>query len=155
MDVTDYFRISLAGSIESEAGFNHFILQVTVDSLRTTDYLYTIVLGCIIFGQYAGIGIRVVTTDNNQSFDIQFFQDLISFFELIFLLQLGTTRSDDIKTTGVTIFINNISCQLHIIMVYQTARAKDEAIKTAVFVQFLNTVEQTGNHVMSTRSLSA
>ena len=91
LDVTDYFRIRLASRIESERSFNHFVLQVTVDSFRTADNLYAAILGSIILSQYAGICIRVVTTDDNQRFNVQFFQDFQTFFKLLFFFQLCTT----------------------------------------------------------------
>ena len=39
-------------------------------------------------------------------------------------------------------------------MVYQTARTQDETIKTVLGVQLLDLVEETGNHVVSARSLT-
>ena len=39
-------------------------------------------------------------------------------------------------------------------MVYQTARTEDETIETVLGVEFLNLVEQTGNHVVTARSLT-
>ena len=67
-----------------------FVLQVTINSFRTPDNLYTAILRSIILSQYAGICIRIVTTDNDQCFDIQFFQDFQSFFKLFLFLQFGT-----------------------------------------------------------------
>ena len=57
LDVTDEFAIGLAGSIETEAGFNLLVLEVTVDGLGASDYLYTIVLGSIVLGQNASVGV--------------------------------------------------------------------------------------------------
>ena len=39
-------------------------------------------------------------------------------------------------------------------MIYKTARAKYEAIELVSRIQFLNTVEETRNNVVSTRSLT-
>ena len=39
-------------------------------------------------------------------------------------------------------------------MVNQTTRTQDESEETVLGVQFLNLIEQTGNHVMTTRSLT-
>ena len=90
LDVTDYFRIGLTSCIKSERGLDHFVLQVTVDSFRTTDNLHTAILGSIVLGQHAGICIRVVTTNNNQRLDVQFFQNFQTFFKLVFFFQLST-----------------------------------------------------------------
>ena len=119
LDVTDYFCISLTSCIETERSFNHIVLQVTVDCFRATDYLYTILLGGIVFSQNTSVCVRVVTTNDNQCFDTEFLDNLKSFFKLIFLFQFRPTGTDNIETTSVTIFIDDVSSQLHIVMVYQ------------------------------------
>ena len=154
LDVADYFRVSLASSIETERSFNHIILQVTVDGLGATYYLHAIILGSIVFSQYASISVGVIATDDNQCLDAEFFQDFITFLKLFFLFQLGTARTDDVKTTRIAVFINDVSSQFHIIMVNQAARTQNKAIQFAVFVQLLDTVENTGNHIVTARSLS-
>ncbi|MBR2127329.1 MAG: NAD-binding oxidoreductase, partial [Bacteroidales bacterium] len=40
-----------------------------------------------------------------------------------------------------------------VVVVNQTARTEDEAVKLAVLVQLLDTVEQTRNHIVTARSL--
>ena len=80
LDVTDYFSISLTSCIETERSFNHIVLQVTVDCFRTTDYLHTVLLSSVVLSQYAGICIRVITTDDNQCFDAQFLDN----FQILF-----------------------------------------------------------------------
>jgi len=128
LDVTDYFRISLTCCIETERSFNHIVLQVTVDCFRATDYLYTVVLSCIVFSQYTSVCVRVVTTNDNQCFDAKFFDDFISLFELAFCFQFRTSGTDDIETTCVTVFVDNISSQFHIIVIYQTTRTQNKTI---------------------------
>ena len=91
LDVTDYFRIYLTSSIETERSFNLFVLQVTIDCLRATDYLYTGVDSLVVFSQYASICVGIVTADDNQCLDIQLFQDFQSLVELFFCFQFGTT----------------------------------------------------------------
>ena len=128
LDVTDYFCISLTCCIETERSFNHIVLQVTVNCFRATDYLYTVLLGSIVFSQHTSVCIRVITTDDNQCFDAQFFDDLKSLFKLSFSFQLRTSRTDDIETTCVTVFVNDVSSQFHIVVVYQTARTQNKTI---------------------------
>ena len=91
LDVTNQLRISLTSGIETERSLNLLVLQVTVDGLRTTDYLNTIVLSSIVLGQYASVGVRVVTTNNYDSLDVKLADNLETFLELINLLKLGTT----------------------------------------------------------------
>ena len=128
LDVTDYFSISLTSCIETERSFNHIVLQVTVNCFRATDYLYTILLSSIVFSQYTSICIRVVPTNNNQCLDAQLFDDFKSFFKLAFSFQLRTSGTDDIETTCVTVFVDDISSQLHIVVIYQTTRTQNKTI---------------------------
>ena len=154
LNVTDYFRVSLTSRIKTERSFNHLVLQVTVDSLRTTDNLNTAVLRSIVFCQYTSVCVWVITTDNYQCLDAQFLDDFQTFIKLFYLFQFGTSRTDDIETTGIAVFVDNIGSQFHIIMVYQTTGAQNETIQFAVLVQCFDTVEQTGNNIVSAGSLS-
>ena len=155
LDVTNHFWVYFTCSIETERSFNHFVLQVTVDSFRTTDHLYTGILGSIVFGQNAGICIRVVTTNDYQCFDTQFIDNLQPLFELFRSFQFGTSRTNNVETTCITVFIDDIGSQFHIIMVNQSTGTQDKAIQLVVFVQCLDTIEQTRDYVMSARSLSS
>gem|GEM_PF-4718134 len=62
---------------------NHLVLQVSVDSFRATDYLNSGSDLFIIFGEYASVGIGIVATDNNDSFDTQLFNNFETTVELI------------------------------------------------------------------------
>ena len=66
------------------------VLQVTVDRLRTADYLNTGPRSLVVFGQYASICVGVVATNDNQSLDVQFFQNFQPLVELFFCFQFGT-----------------------------------------------------------------
>ena len=91
LNVTDYFRISLTSSIKTERSFNHIVLQVSIDSFRATNYLYTVFLSSIVFSQHTSICIRIITTNDNQCFNAQFFDNFKSFFKLAFSFQFRTT----------------------------------------------------------------
>ena len=86
LDVTDYLGVNLTSRVETERGLDLGVLQVTVDRLRATDYLYAGADSLVILGQYASVRVRIVTADNNQSLDIKLFQDLKTFIELLFRL---------------------------------------------------------------------
>ena len=86
LDVTDYLGVNLASRVETERGLDLGVLQVTVDRLRATDYLYAGTDSLVILSQYASVRVRIVTADNNQSLDIKLFQDLKTFIELLFRL---------------------------------------------------------------------
>ena len=86
LDVTDYLGVNLTSRVETERGLDLGVLQVAVDRLRATDYLYAGANSLVILGQYASVRVRIVTADNNQSLDIKLFQDLKTFIELLFRL---------------------------------------------------------------------
>ena len=116
--------------------------------------MYTIVLGSIVLSQYTGVGVRVVTTNDDNSLDVQLADNLKTLLKLIHLLQLCTTRAYHVETARIAILVNDVSSQLHIIMVYQSARTQDETVQTVLRVQLLNLIVQTGNHIVTTRSLT-
>ena len=151
LDVTDNFRINLAGSVKSERSLYDLVLQVTINRLRTAYHLNARILGLIIFSQHGSIGVRVVTSHDDQRFDIQFAHDFQSFFKLFFLLKLGSACSDDVKPACIAIFIYHLCRQLLIFMIDQSARSQNEAKQTAILIILLQTIKQTGNHIMSAR----
>ena len=90
LDITDNFGINLTSRVETERSFDLLVLQVTVDRLRTADYLNTGPRSLVVFGQYASICVGVVATNDNQSLDVQFFQNFQPLVELFFCFQFGT-----------------------------------------------------------------
>ena len=155
LNVTDELRVSLTSCIETERSLNLLVLQVTVDSLRTTDYLNAILLGSIVLSENAGVGVRVVTTDDNECLDTELTENLDTLLKLVFLLQLCTARTDDIETTSVTVLVHELRSNLHIVVINETARTEDEAIELVSWVERLHAVEETRNHVVTARSLTA
>ena len=155
LNVTNQLRISLAGCIETKRSLNLIVLQVTVDSLGTTDYLYTTLLGSIVLSQYAGIGIRVVTADDNNSLDVQLADNLQTLVKLVGLLQLGTARTNHIETTSIAVVVDEVGCNLHIVMVNQATRTHEETIKAVGWVQLLQCIKKTTNDIVTARSLTA
>ena len=90
LDITDNFGINLTSRVETERSFDLLVLQVTVDRLRTADYLNTGPRSLVLFGQYASICVGVVANNDNQSLDVQFFQNFQPLVELFFCFQFGT-----------------------------------------------------------------
>ena len=128
LDVTNQFAVSLAGSVETKGSLNLLVLQVTIDGLGATDYLHAIILGGIVFSQHTSIGIGVVASDNHESLDAKFAKDFDSALKLLYLLELRTATSDDIKTTSIAIFVNKFVSELYILMVNEATRSHQEAI---------------------------
>ena len=143
LDVTDNLSVGLASSVEAERSLNLVVLQVAIDSLRTADNLYAVVLGSIVLSQNASVGVRVVTTDDYESLDIKLTQNLDALLKLVFLLKLCTARTDKIETAGVAIISDKLVCNLDVFVVNETARPHKEAIETVLWVQLLNLVKQT------------
>src|SRR5574344_1688675 len=90
-DIADNLRINLGSSIKTKRSLNHLVLQVTIDSLRTTDNLNRSTDSFIILSQNTSVCIRIITTDNYYSFDIKFFFFFLTTIKLFFFLQFGTS----------------------------------------------------------------
>ena len=103
LDVTNEFSVCLAGCIETERSLDLVVFEVAVDGLRAADYLYAVLLGCVVLSEYTSICVRVVATDDNESLDAEFAENLNTLLELLFLLELSTSRADDVETTGIAI----------------------------------------------------
>ena len=69
LDVTNKFCESLTSGVKTERGLDHLVFEVTVDSLRATDDLDTAVLLDVILSEYASVGVTIVATDDDDSFD--------------------------------------------------------------------------------------
>ena len=154
LNVTDELRVSLTSCIETERSLNLLVLQVTIDSLRTSDYLNAILLSSVVLCKYTSIGVRVVTTDDYESLDTKFAKNLDTLLKLVFLLQLSTARADDIKTTSIAVLVHDFRSNLHVVVIYETTRTENETIKFVSWVESLYTIEKTRNHVVTTRSLT-
>ena len=68
--VADNLAVDLAGGVESERCLDPLVLEVAVDGFGHADNLDVKSFGLIVFGQYGGVGIRVVATDYYESLDI-------------------------------------------------------------------------------------
>ena len=119
------------------------------------DDLHAIVLGSIVLGQDAGVGVGVVAADDDDSLDVELADDLQALLKLLDFLQLGAARANHVEAAGIAVFIDDLLRQLHVVVIHQTARAEDEAIETVLGVQLLHGVEQTGDDIVATRSLTA
>ena len=76
LNITDNFRVNLCSSVETERSFDHIVLEVAVDSLWATDNLHAGILFLVVLGQDSSIGVRVITTDNNEGADAELVENL-------------------------------------------------------------------------------
>ena len=141
-DVAYYLRVYLCSGVETERGLNFRVLQVAVDSLRTSNNLYIGTDSLIVFCKHAGIGVRVVATYDDESLDIKSLENFETFVELLLLLKLCTSRTDDVETTGVAVLVDNVGSEFHIVVVNETSRTEDETIETVLWIEFLYAVKQ-------------
>ena len=153
-NISNQFRIRFRGRIETERCFNLVVLQVAIDSLRTANNLYSVLLRCIIFGKHAGIRIRVVAPNDDNCIYIELANNLQSFLELLNLFELCSARANHVEASGVTILLYEIGCDFNIVVVNQSARPHEESVQSIVWIEFFQLIEQTRNHIMSSRCLS-
>ena len=154
LDVTDDFSINLGSGIEAEGGLDLLVLQVAVDGLGATDDLDRRTDALIVFGQDCSVGVGVVTTDDDERTDIELLEDFEALVELLLLLELGTTRADDVEATRVAILVDDVGRQLDIVVLDETIRTHKEAIEATISVDLLHAVEDTCDDVVPARSLT-
>ena len=155
LDVTDKLGIGLASGVETERGLDHLVLEVAVDSLRTADDLDTALLLEVVLGEHTGVGITIITTNNNDSLDTQLFAYLDTIVELPCLFQFGTSGTDDIETAGITVLINDVARQFLILSVNQSGRTAEEAVEFVIRIEGFETVIKAGDDIVSTGSLTS
>ncbi|OAV75147.1 hypothetical protein Barb7_01270 [Bacteroidales bacterium Barb7] len=154
-NVADDFGIYLAGSVETERGFNLFVLQIAVDGFRATDDLYARTNRLVVFSQHTGVCVGIISSDDNQCLDVKLLQYFKPFVELLCGFQLCPPRTDHVETARVAVFVNNVGSQFPVCMFNQTGGTQDKAVQAGSPVDSLDAVEQAGYHVMPARSLSA
>ena len=155
LDVTDELSVRLTSGVETERGLDHLVLEVAVDSLRAADDLDAALFLEIVLSKDTSVGVRVVTADDDNRLDTEFFADLDTVIELPSLLQFGTTGTDDVETTGVAVLVDDIRCELLILAVNKTRRTSEEAVQLIVRIQRFKTVKETGDDVVTAGSLTS
>ena len=91
--------------------------------------LYAVLPSRVVLSEYTSVCVRVVATGDNESLDAEFAENLNTLLELFFLLELSTSRADDVETTGIAILVHELRCDLYVVVVNETARTEDEAVE--------------------------
>ena len=154
-DVADHLRVNLCSGVEAERCLDLAVLEVAVDGLWAADNLHVSTDGLVVFGEHAGIGVGVVTTNDYESLDVESLKNLKTLVELLLLLELGTARADDVETTGVAVLVDDVASELNVVVLNEAGRAEDEAVETVLGIEALHAVEETRDNIMTTRSLAA
>ena len=108
----------------------------------------------VVLSQNASIRVRVVTTDDNYSLDTELFANLDTVVELPSLFEFGTTGTDDIESTGVTVLVDDVTGEFLVLTVNQTTRATQETVQFVVWIEGFEAVIETGDNVVTTGSLT-
>ncbi len=90
LDVADKFGIYFCCGVETERGFDYFVLEVAVDSLGASDDLNACTDVLVIFSEYSGVGVGVVATDDHEGRDAELLEDFKAFVELFLLFEFCT-----------------------------------------------------------------
>ena len=154
LDISNKFREYFASRIKTERGFNLLVLQVAINCLGATNHLNTGILLQIVLSKHASIGIGIIATNDNDSLNAELFADLNTLVKLPSFFKLGATRTNDIKTAGIAIFVNNFSRELRIFMLNQAAGAAKKTIKFVLRIEILQAIKKTTNNVMTTGGLT-
>ena len=154
-DVSDEFGVGLDGSVETEGGFDVFVLKVAVDGLRAAANNAACAVGLEVFTENSSVGVGVVTTDDHDSVELLGLGDSHALLELFFGFELGTAGLDDVESASVAVGVHDLFVDHDELAVFETRRTAEEAEELGILADALDTVEDTRNHVVSTRSLAA
>ena len=154
LDITNDLRVDLCRSVEAKGGLYLLILEVSIDRLGAADHLHSCIDRLVVLGEYASVGIGVVTTDDHESRDPELAQNLKSAVKLILCLQLGTSGADHVKSTRITILVDDLSGELDILVLDQTRRTHQESVESALRIECLDPIKDTGDHVVSAGGLT-
>ena len=119
-DVADDLAVGLGGGVKAEGALDVVVLQVAVDGLGAADDLNAGVVGGAVLSQNGGVGVGVVTADDDQRVDAVLFAVFGDNGELLLRLQLGAAGTDDVKTAGGAILIDIFVIEDDEIVVQQT-----------------------------------
>ena len=70
LNVSYQLTVCLCGCIEAEACLYLVVLQVSVDGLWHADDLYAVAMFLVVFRKNGGVGVGVITSDNDKGFDV-------------------------------------------------------------------------------------
>ena len=155
LDVADDLGVGLGGGVEAEGALDVLVLQVAVDGLGAADDLDAGIVGGAVLGKNRGVGVGVVTADDDQGVHTVLAAILYNDGELLLGLQLGTAGTDDVEAAGVAVLVDVLVAEDDVVVLQQTAGAALEAVEHVLGVGGLQRVVQAADHVVAAGSLAA
>ena len=153
-DVADEFGVGLHGGVETEGSFDVFVLEVAVDGLRAAANHAGSAVGLEVFTENGSVRVGVVTTDDHDSVELLSLGNSHALLELFFSFELGTAGLDDVESTSVAVGVHDLFVDHDELAVLEARRTAEEAEELRILADALDTVEDTRDHVVSTRSLA-
>ena len=155
LDISDKLAVSLGCSIKTKGNLDILILKVSVDGLRASDYLYAGLMCCHVLSKYTSVGVGIVSTNDNDSSDAMFFANLCCNLKLLFGLQFGSSGTDDIESTGISVLVDICIIKYDEIVFDQSAWTTFETNQNILFIGCLQCIIQTTYNIVSAWCLSA
>ena len=112
-------------------------------------------MGSHVFSQHSGVGVGVVTADDDDGGQAVLLRHFGHDFELFFRFQFGTAGTDDIETAGVPVGVDVLVGEFDVVVIDQSGGAALEAEQDVILVGGLDGVIQTADDVVSAGGLSA
>ena len=154
-DVADQLAVGLGRGIEAETRLDVLVLEIAVDRLGNTDHLDLIALLAEELGQQGGVGVAVVSTDHHDRRELVSQGGFACLGKLLLGLDLGASAADQVETAGVPVLRQQLGLDLERIVVHQTTGAAAKTDQATIGMNRLDRVEQSGDHVVSSRRLTA
>ena len=151
-NIANQFGVDFASGVETEGDGDVVVLQVTVDGLGTANDVGAVVNALEILGKQGSVGVGVISTNHNETVQVEVVADLGGGLELVVSLDLITARADHIESTHISVLVHELVIDLDVLSSENATRTVAEAIHIAA--DLLDKVVNTSNDVMTAGSLT-
>ena len=142
LNIAYNLAVYLCGCIETKRGFNQIVLQVAVNGLRAAYNLYTCTHLLVVFGKHGRISVAIVTANDDKSGYFELLEYFETAVKLVLCLEFGTTATDNIKTTCISIFVYDRCGQFNILVFDKPAGSHNETEKTTGAMNAFDSVKK-------------
>jgi hypothetical protein len=154
-DGTDWLRIGLAGSIETETDFYKLVLQISIDGLRTAYYSNIGSLAQKILSQQGSVGVRVISSYDDQSIEFKWFTVLEWLLKLLGFFYLISTTADHVESSPIFEVTDVSFIDFNIVSCEYAFGAIQEPEKLRVLMNTLNVVVYADDHIVASGCLTS